>query len=154
MKKNSYIRRLLYKFGYSPVGPISINDAKLYWTIDTVKEMIETWNSSEGKDKMLLIYVMSSGKVGHIGSIGSMEVTGVDQTSSPQMSSEAEPSSKTEGSELSNNDIEEVKKKFEHKIKMLGGQAQKIKKYGGNLDVVEGQIRGIKWALRRIWDIN
>lgn len=139
---------------YKELQEKELVESKVNWTIDTVREMIETWNSSEGKDKMLLIYVMSSGQVGHIGSIGSMEVTGVDQTSVPQISREPEPSSKTEENELLTTDIDEVRRKFEHKIKMLGGEAQKIKRYGGNLDMVEGYIRGVKWALRKIWDIN
>lgn len=43
-----------------------------------------------------------------------------------------------------------LKEKYEKKIKILGGQAQKAKTYGGNVNNIEGQIRGIKWALHKL----
>lgn len=39
---------------------------------------------------------------------------------------------------------------IEHKIKVLGGQAQKARQYGGNFSHIEGQIKALKWVLKRI----
>jgi len=54
-------------------------------------------------------------------------------------------------SDLITKSNEELKEVYEKKIKILGGQAQKAKKYGGNVSNIEGQIRGIKWALHKIY---
>lgn len=44
-----------------------------------------------------------------------------------------------------------LKEEYERKIKILGVQAQKAKKYGGNVASIEGQIQGIKWALSKVY---
>lgn len=60
---------------------------------------------------------------------------------------------KKELSTLIQKEREELKIQFEKKIRILGNRAQKAKKYGGNVSNVEGQIRGIKWASRKVYDL-
>lgn len=69
---------------YKELQEKELVESKVNWIMETIKDLVETWNAKEGEGKMLLINVMSSGRVGHMFTISSQELTGVDQDSSPQ----------------------------------------------------------------------
>lgn len=105
---------------YKELQEKELVESKVNWIMETIKDLVETWNAKEGENKMLLIYVMGTGRVGHLGTIGSQELTGVDQDSSIETVvcdsyiCNAGGGASYDLSALT--DIDEVKKRFEKKF--------------------------------------